>query len=290
MAASESAKIIRPDRFRINYAALGFGLAAAAVLVLLAKVNTDRMQGPAQRIVQNLPTPETKRLLPAGRGGNRIEGSTSSNEFLPAGATQLVYNTRDEGLQFTDGSDQPLRRLRYQTRETWQWRNPSTGASLRVSYPSDEIVLLRARCDGLHRDRAALHDRTAGDQRLVGGADHIQTEQVFVNILQNAIDAIRETRARRGEVEVQAGRAGDGMAEVVVHDTGGGLAADAVDRLFEPYFTTKTHGLGMGLAISRSIVEAHQGSLSVTPRAAGPGATVRVLLPLNPGRRARRGA
>jgi signal transduction histidine kinase len=120
--------------------------------------------------------------------------------------------------------------------------------------------------------------------------DRIQTEQVFVNILQNAIDAIRETRATRGEVDVHAGRAGDDMAEVMVHDTGGGLAADAVERLFEPYFTTRTNGLGMGLAISRSIVEAHQGSLSVAPRAGGTGATVRVTLPLNPARRARQGA
>jgi hypothetical protein len=142
MGDSESAKIIRTGRFRVNYAALGFGLAAAAVLLLLAKVNMERRQGSAQRIAQNLPAPETKRLLPAGRGGNRIEGPRSSNEFIPAGTTQLVYNTRDEGLQFTDGSDQPLRRLRYQTRETWQWRNPATGASLRVSYPSEEVVLI----------------------------------------------------------------------------------------------------------------------------------------------------
>jgi hypothetical protein len=141
MVDSEPDKMIRPDRFRVNYSALGFGLAAAAVLVLLAKVNTDRTQEPAQSIAQNSPVPETKPLLPARRGGNGIDGSRSPNEFIPAGATQLVYNTRDEGLQFTDGSEQPLRRLRYQTRETWQWRNPATRASLRVSYPSEEVVL-----------------------------------------------------------------------------------------------------------------------------------------------------
>jgi hypothetical protein len=140
MAGSDSAKIIRPVRFRINYAALGFGLAAAAVLFLLAKVGTDQRQGPAESIVQNSPALET-RTLPPGRG-NRIERSRSPNEFIPAGATQVVYNTRDEGLQFTDPSEQPLRRVRYQTRETWQWRNPATGASLRVSYPSEEVVLI----------------------------------------------------------------------------------------------------------------------------------------------------
>jgi hypothetical protein len=141
MAASESARIVRPDRFRINYAALGFGLAAAAVLLLLAKISTDRRQEPAESVVQNSPAPETRLLLPSHSGGNRIEGSRSPNEFIPAGATQLVYNTRDEGLQFTDRSE-PLRRLRYRTQETWQWRNPATGASPRVSYPSEEIVLI----------------------------------------------------------------------------------------------------------------------------------------------------
>jgi hypothetical protein len=142
MADSGSAKIIRPDRFRINYAALGFGLAAAAVLLLLAKINTDRGQGPVENIAQNSPAPETKSLLPAHRDANGIEGSRSPNEFIPARATQVVYNTRDEGLQFTEPSVKPLRRLRYQTRETWQWRNPATGASLRVSYPSEEVVLI----------------------------------------------------------------------------------------------------------------------------------------------------
>jgi hypothetical protein len=151
MTDSESAKIIRPDRFRINYTALGFGLAAAAVLLLFAKISTDRART-GDDIAQISPkresrpallaTPELREGGPAPRGVDRIEGPRSSGEFTPAGATQLVYNTRDEGLQFTDGSEQPLRRLRYQTRETWQWRNPATGASLRVSYPSEEVVLI----------------------------------------------------------------------------------------------------------------------------------------------------
>ena len=142
IADAESARVIRPDRFRVNYAALGFGLAAAAVLLLLAKINTDRSQRPVESIAQNSPAPETKSLLPAHRGANGIDGPRSPNEFIPARATQVVYNTRDEGLQFTDPSEQPVRRVRYQTQETWQWRNPATGASLRVSYPSEEVVLI----------------------------------------------------------------------------------------------------------------------------------------------------
>jgi hypothetical protein len=65
-----------------------------------------------------------------------------SDAFVPAGLTQVVYNTRDEGLHFPEGADQPVRRVRTQKRETLQWRNPGTGTSLRVSYPSEEVTLI----------------------------------------------------------------------------------------------------------------------------------------------------
>jgi hypothetical protein len=114
----------------------GLGLAAAAVLVLFAVVKMERQHESTKEIAQNSSERETAPLL------NRAKESASSDKFVPAGATRLVYNERDEGLQFARGSGQPLRRLRYQTRETWQWRNPTTGASLRVSYPSEEVVLI----------------------------------------------------------------------------------------------------------------------------------------------------
>lgn len=124
----------------------GFGIglvaAGAAVLVLLVRINTDQTRNEDKEIAQVAPASETRPVLPAFSGGSSVDGSMSSNKFVPAGATQVVYNTRDEGLQFADGSRQPLRRLRYQTQQTWQWRNPSTGASLRVSYPSEEVVLI----------------------------------------------------------------------------------------------------------------------------------------------------
>jgi hypothetical protein len=123
-----------------NWLSLGLGLAAAAVLVLFGVINLERRQEQGDKIAQNSPAPETNPVSPARRDGSG--GSTSSNRFVPAGATQVVYNTRDEGLQFARGSEQPLRCLRYQTHQTWQWRNPTTGASLRVSYPSEEVVLI----------------------------------------------------------------------------------------------------------------------------------------------------
>ncbi len=109
-------------------AALGFGLAAAAVLLLLARISMEQ-RGTAAK--SGAPVSSVMATRP-----------TSANEFIAAGATQIVYNSRDEGLHFADGSEQPVRRLRYRTHQTWQWRNPTTGASFRVSYPSEEVVLI----------------------------------------------------------------------------------------------------------------------------------------------------
>jgi len=126
----------QPERLPYNWLSWGIGLAAAAALLLFAVLNMERQQGGGKEIAQISREPETAPLL------NRAEEPTSSEKFVPAGATRLVYNTRDEGLQFGRGSGQPVRRFRYQTRATWQWRNPTTGASLRVSYPSEEVVLI----------------------------------------------------------------------------------------------------------------------------------------------------
>jgi hypothetical protein len=126
-----------PYRFGIGLAA-----AAAAVILLIARINTDQTQNENTEIAQVSPPSQTRPVLPSFPGRRGINGSMSSDKFVSSGATQVVYNTRDEGLQFADGSQQPLRRLRYQTQQTWQWRNPSTGASLRVSYPSEEVVLI----------------------------------------------------------------------------------------------------------------------------------------------------
>jgi two-component system sensor kinase FixL len=121
-------------------------------------------------------------------------------------------------------------------------------------------------------------------------ADAIQVEQVLVNLIQNAVEAIEEARDGGRELRVEVGRSQDGMAEVAVHDTGMGLSPGTSERLLESFFTTKPHGLGMGLPISRSIIEAHHGSFSISPRLDGrTGTTARFALPLDPGKLSREG-
>jgi hypothetical protein len=126
----------RQARVSYNWWSLGFGLAAAAVLILFATVTMERRHDAQQTVAQDLASTETRPAAP------RTEPSTSRNKFVPAGGTNVVYNARDEGLHFADGSERPVRRVHYRTQQTWRWRNPETGASLRVSYPSEEIVLI----------------------------------------------------------------------------------------------------------------------------------------------------
>jgi len=97
--------------------------------------------------------------------------------------------------------------------------------------------------------------------------------------LKNAIDAMRDALVRR--IDVTARRTLDGMAEVSVVDRGSGIAGVEVGRLFEPFYSTKDDGMGMGLKICRSIIEFHHGRLSIEPNPEPTGGTIaRFTLPL----------
>jgi len=119
-------------------------------------------------------------------------------------------------------------------------------------------------------------------------ADPIQIEQIVVNLIQNAMDALPEEPGGPREVEVRT-RAVKGMAELAVRDSGSGVHEESLERIFEPFFSTKADGLGMGLAISRSLIEAHRGRIwAEHPGDGSPGTTVCFLLPLKPPRSARK--
>jgi len=94
--------------------------------------------------------------------------------------------------------------------------------------------------------------------------DGLQIEQVILNLVQNAIDAMPDTGRARREVTIRTSVLSDQYLAVTVSDLGTGLKPEDKDRVFEPFFTTKHKGMGMGLAICRTIVEAHGGTLSVT--------------------------
>jgi PAS domain S-box-containing protein len=107
-------------------------------------------------------------------------------------------------------------------------------------------------------------------------ADRVQLQQVFMNLMLNAIDAMKETTGG-GELTIKS-KADDGQLVISVSDTGVGLPPEQADQIFRAFFTTKDNGTGMGLPISRSIIESHGGRLWVTG-ASRRGATFQFTLP-----------
>src|SRR5205085_4554184 len=92
--------------------------------------------------------------------------------------------------------------------------------------------------------------------------DRVQLQQVVLNLLLNAFDAMKDSDRSDRTVLLNIARIDERMLKVSVTDAGQGLPAGCVERVFDAFYTTKSNGLGMGLSISRSIVEAHSGHLS----------------------------
>src|SRR5580704_1695410 len=107
-------------------------------------------------------------------------------------------------------------------------------------------------------------------------ADRVQLQQVFMNLMLNAIEAMKETG---GELTIRSGLNPEGQLFISISDTGVGLPAESSDRIFDAFHTTKPQGTGMGLAITRSILESHGGRIWATPNR-GAGATFHFTLPV----------
>jgi len=94
--------------------------------------------------------------------------------------------------------------------------------------------------------------------------DRIQLQQVLLNLMMNALDAMKETSGGNRRVVVRTAVADGRSVQVGVEDSGGGVAAEKLEQIFEPFVTTKAHGMGLGLAICRSIIQAHGGRIGFT--------------------------
>jgi signal transduction histidine kinase len=121
---------------------------------------------------------------------------------------------------------------------------------------SEMLVLLRSEAD---RYSICVRTDLAVELPKVT-ADRVQLQQVLMNLMLNGIDAMKDVDGTR-ELAIKSQRAENEQLQVSVSDTGVGLPAQQADQIFNAFFTTKTHGSGMGLRISRSIVESHGGRL-----------------------------
>jgi signal transduction histidine kinase len=138
-----------------------------------------------------------------------------------------------------------------------------------------DVVKLVA-SDALIRNVTVSLDFLA-DSVIVSG-DRVQLQQVVLNLLLNAMEAATEEPARDRRVVIRTALASADAVRVSLHDAGPGIREGTEDLIFEPFYTTKAAGMGMGLSIARSIIEAHGGAIGATSNATR-GATVHFTVP-----------
>jgi C4-dicarboxylate-specific signal transduction histidine kinase len=153
---------------------------------------------------------------------------------------------------------------------------PSRDGELAVNDMILEVIAL-INVD-LLKNRVVLHSELASGLPLIQG-DRIQLQQVILNLARNAVEAMGEVGEESRRLLISTGVAGSDSVLIRVSDTGPGLPADGLVRAFEAFYTTKAEGLGMGLSICRSIVEAHGGRIWATPNESR-GAIFSVTLPV----------
>jgi C4-dicarboxylate-specific signal transduction histidine kinase len=132
----------------------------------------------------------------------------------------------------------------------------------------------------LQRNRVALQSELADGLRTITG-DRIQLQQVILNLLRNASDAMVDVHDRPRQLLVRTEPEGGNRVRLSVRDAGAGVDPQSANKLLNPFYTTKSDGMGIGLSISRSIIQRHRGRLWAEPND-GPGATFSFSIPTDP--------
>ena len=152
--------------------------------------------------------------------------------------------------------------------------------SVDLNEATREVIALSL--SGLQRSRVILRTELADDLPPVTG-DRVQLQQVILNLLVNASDAMNGVEDRPRQLLVRTERDDGESVRLTVQDVGVGFDPQTANRLFEAFYTTKNDGMGIGLSVSRSIIERHHGSIRATPND-GPGATFSFSIPCGDGR------
>jgi len=154
----------------------------------------------------------------------------------------------------------------------------ATSESLDLNEVTREVVALSV--SELERNKVIVRTELAGELPPVQG-DRVQLQQVILNLFLNASDAMSGVDDRPRQLLIRTERDEEDRVRLSVRDTGVGFEPQGVDRLFDAFYTTKSSGMGIGLSVSRSIIESHKGRLWATPNE-GPGATFSFSIPCRP--------
>ena len=153
-----------------------------------------------------------------------------------------------------------------------------TAEVLDLNDAAQEVISLLS--NDLQRNRVVLKTELDGDPLLVAG-DRVQLQQVILNLMRNALDAMTDVEDRPRHLVIRTERDVPDRVRLTVEDVGTGLDPAAADRLFDAFYTTKSDGMGIGLSVSRTIIERHGGRLWAASNE-GPGATFAFSIPCKP--------
>jgi two-component system sensor kinase FixL len=233
----------------------------------LAHVTRVSMMGElAASLAHELNQPLTAILSNAQAAQRFLSGKASDVEEVREILSDIVEDNKRAG--------EVIRRMRALVKkEEFEFSSLDLGEIIQ------EIITL-VHSDAVLRNVGIRLDINGNLPQMMG--DKIQLQQVLLNLLLNAFDAMTDCPADEREVFVRAELDGKNMIRTSVSDCGTGLTSDRLDRIFEPFFTTKREGLGMGLSISRSIIEAHGGRLWAENNRSS-GATFSFTLPVSKG-------
>jgi signal transduction histidine kinase len=199
--------------------------------------------------------------------------NTETAELLLKGASPDLAEVREilaDIRRDDQRASEVIRRLRSVLKKTpFEVRDIDLNNTVR-----EAIGLVEAVTD--RRGIALMFAAASGDLYVKG--DPVQLQQVILNLIINAMDAISDADDKEREVNISTARL-NAHAEIKISDTGPGIVVADIRSIFNPFFTTKAQGLGMGLAIARTIVEAHQGEISAANQVSG-GALFVIKIPL----------
>jgi signal transduction histidine kinase len=148
--------------------------------------------------------------------------------------------------------------------------------SLDLNEAAREVIALSA--TDLQRNQVIVQTELADDVPMITG-DRVQLQQVILNLLRNAVDAMTDVNGRPRRLLIRTECGQNNSVRLSVRDAGIGLDGPNMDRIFDSFYTTKSTGMGIGLSVSRSIIERHHGRLWAEQHE-GPGATFSFSIPL----------
>jgi PAS domain S-box-containing protein len=157
-------------------------------------------------------------------------------------------------------------------------KKDATIESVDLNKVTQEVIALSS--SELQRSRVIVRAKLADDLPLVTG-DRVQLQQVILNLVLNALDAMSGVDDRPRQLVITTERDEEERVRLTVQDAGVGFETQGAEKLFEPFYTTKSGGMGIGLSVSRSIIERHEGRLWAEPNG-GPGATFAFSIPRRP--------